>query len=1044
MNHHSRRTTGTLLVTIMALAALLAQDREFRDDADVYSIRVETLLRDVGTAAILRPTGKTATGFPIVPRAQVVNYGEVAETFPVRMSIGGMYEAETTASVAAGETTVVSFPPWVPMDSGRYVVSCSTMLDLDERPGNDRLLDSVEAAEGTTVPAHVIGTACNWDWEFWKEPGNLEPFGWFYHGYLSFALTSVPTDARIDWAGLRYHLWWHQGLPTTTIVLIECDPVETEPEPLWWALYEGRPLGDTLQDNLGWVHRNLVKAHRLLETLPADTISLGIRCHSGHGDASDDSTPELVLLYSMVQRDAGVIRLLSPFGRIDSGAVVVPRAVVANRGLEPQTVPVRFSIGTRYLSDTTLFLDGGERDTVSFPPWMVAELGTLAVRCSTMLSGDERPGNDCVVCTVEVHRADAGCSAILTPRGFGVVGDTFVPSARVHNYGTHPWTLPIRFTIGEAYSNDTSVLLDGGRACTVNFRKWVPDSLGRFVAKCSTMLPEDYNPDNNAAAIPVRVLETHPDSVFLIAQIQPFWTGSQKRWYGGAIGPKEDGDIVMYDRNSLSYGWAKFDLNPLRFGSEILFCELCFFLLPDSDLTSIRVANIRVDPVVADSEELYLAHLGSRSVSPGVDCPRAGWNGTIFTPEGDSALQGDIGRGWFVTGFDVSSWPAGLIYGRSSPNRPYLKVDYVEPSGVIDVAVLCDSESVRYPAVAGDTNVLSGFLLNTGDSAATDVDVIALLDLLTPLDSARVPEVRPGDTIPVEMYFLVPPLQGYQMHLFSLAACACDDNPYNDTATVSALVFPTGTYWIEDFEDTLFPPSGWVAVNNDRGSQTWKRDSTASHTGRSCASSAVEWVVGGMDDWLFTDAAVPSALTGDTVGFVCRADSGLLYEVWTMDRQDPDNRLERLYASDTAGHDWQVVWRSLDTHDGDTIYIGFRHRTNRAIHGSFMLDDVYFQGAGRPGIAKEKGLLPGRIQAELVPSVAAGRRCRLCYVMPAAQTCCLTFYDVAGRVAETRELALPAHRGVVPLDLRHLSAGVYVVKLEAEGFAATQKVVIQR
>ena len=68
----------------------------------------------------------------------------------------------------------------------------------------------------------------------------------------------------------------------------------------------------------------------------------------------------------------------------------------------------------------------------------------------------------------------------------------------------------------------------------------------------------------------------------------------------------------------------------------------------------------------------------------------------------------------------------------------------------------------------------------------------------------------------------------------------------------------------------------------------------------------------------------------------------------------------------------------------------------------------------------------------------------MCYVLPTGQSCCLTFHDVAGRAVDKRELAIANRQGSVPLDLRHLSAGVYVVRLEAEGFTATQKLVIQR
>jgi hypothetical protein len=53
----------------------------------------------------------------------------------------------------------------------------------------------------------------------------------------------------------------------------------------------------------------------------------------------------------------------------------------------------------------------------------------------------------------------------------------------------------------------------------------------------------------------------------------------------------------------------------------------------------------------------------------------------------------------------------------------------------------------------------------------------------------------------------------------------------------------------------------------------------------------------------------------------------------------------------------------------------------------------------------------------------------------------LEIADASGRSVLRRRLA--ATEAAQPLDLRHLPTGVYLVRLEAEGFAATQKLVIQ-
>ena len=54
----------------------------------------------------------------------------------------------------------------------------------------------------------------------------------------------------------------------------------------------------------------------------------------------------------------------------------------------------------------------------------------------------------------------------------------------------------------------------------------------------------------------------------------------------------------------------------------------------------------------------------------------------------------------------------------------------------------------------------------------------------------------------------------------------------------------------------------------------------------------------------------------------------------------------------------------------------------------------------------------------------------------------VTVFDIAGRTVYSR--ALPAGRsGLVRLDLREVSSGVYLMRLDADGFARSQKLVIE-
>jgi hypothetical protein len=55
----------------------------------------------------------------------------------------------------------------------------------------------------------------------------------------------------------------------------------------------------------------------------------------------------------------------------------------------------------------------------------------------------------------------------------------------------------------------------------------------------------------------------------------------------------------------------------------------------------------------------------------------------------------------------------------------------------------------------------------------------------------------------------------------------------------------------------------------------------------------------------------------------------------------------------------------------------------------------------------------------------------------------LSVFDITGRAVKTQNLAL-GRSGSFSLDLRALSAGVYLVEVETDGFTARKKLVVQR
>ena len=95
--------------------------------------------------------------------------------------------------------------------------------------------------------------------------------------------------------------------------------------------------------------------------------------------------------------------------------------------------------------------------------------------------------------------------------------------------------------------------------------------------------------------------------------------------------------------------------------------------------------------------------------------------------------------------------------------------------------------------------------------------------------------------------------------------------------------------------------------------------------------------------------------------------------------------------------------------------------------------------------------ISGRVEMEpcagmsltLSPSPLAGNVLHLEYSLNQAGPASVTFFDISGRPVATREFT-GAGVGNLPLDLRSLSAGVYLVRLEAGRQSVVQKLVVQR
>jgi len=103
--------------------------------------------------------------------------------------------------------------------------------------------------------------------------------------------------------------------------------------------------------------------------------------------------------------------------------------------------------------------------------------------------------------------------------------------------------------------------------------------------------------------------------------------------------------------------------------------------------------------------------------------------------------------------------------------------------------------------------------------------------------------------------------------------------------------------------------------------------------------------------------------------------------------------------------------------------------------------------ASEPPAPQRDGVLAGKTEIaqgmSISPNPLASGFAVLRYGLPKAGAARLSVYNMAGQTVMTRTLAA-GRNGNVNLDLRHLSNGVYLVKLSSDGFENSQKLVFER
>jgi hypothetical protein len=401
---------------------------------DTLSGLVSVQVTNVGVTALIAPTGTVDSGATITPRARVKNYGTSAATFPVTMSIGADSKMGTApdrgcvpaaTAIPGGDMTqlsaigvvsqaLASSQSCLPrsansLTAGASVAPLPAAIRLDWDYTNTQTVtnlaagDSIEVsfANWTASPRGLLSVRCSTDLTNDQVRANDTLSGSVMVRVLNVGVTAIlaPTDTVDSGATVN---------PQARVKNYGTDAASFPVVFRIGTYADTQNVADLAAgDSMAVSFTSWTATARGLNTTRCSTALVGDNNHA------NDTLPGDV---TVRVRDVACIQLLAPRDTVDSGATVVPQAVVENLGTTPETFDVRFAVGDGYADTVSVTLTAGETDTLVFAAWTALAPGTFPTLCATMLPTDLNPANDATQDSVFVQTYTGVAELQVLPR----------------------------------------------------------------------------------------------------------------------------------------------------------------------------------------------------------------------------------------------------------------------------------------------------------------------------------------------------------------------------------------------------------------------------------------------------------------------------------------------------------------------------------------------------------------------------------------------------------------------------------------------------
>ena len=759
----------------------------------------------------------------------------------------------------------------------------------------------------------------------------------------------------------------------------------------------------------------------LLVTFPAASVwprgNLAVACSTELANDTAPGNDKATGTVTVRVHDVGATRITAPGDTIDSTQNVTPACSVYNYGTVAENYTVRLRIGAAYNNTASVSSQTpGTGRYVTFPAAAGWPRGSQAVTCSTELATDIAPANNRRTGTTFVRVRDAEASAILAPVGADS-GATVAPQARVTNKGTESATFDVTFGIG-AYNNTQTVTgLAPGANTLVNFLPWTASQRGSFATACTTRLAGDMVPTNNFAGGTVNVAVHDIAALNVVAP-------------AGTVLP---GAPVTPQATCRSYGTQRevcrvfFHINCTPPYAESLVLASG---LPAADTTlSFAGWTALVGGYTARcSTSMTTDQIAANNVTSStflVGTP--GWTEKRSLPAGAKAIKDggwlayDAGtariyatRGQKQPDFFAYS-PAGDSWKALAPWLPGTEAKLPQKG-----SAGCADGSGSVFATKG--NSTSGFYkYNAGANAWSQKKDVPL--------GASNKKVKGGTDIAwayrgaVGSPYL---LKGYKNEFYKYNVAGDSWTTLPPAPVGASQKWDKGSWLAYDDVNKkiyAFKAKYMEFYRYSPDGDSWSGTLAPMPTNGSAGSKKAKEGSAGT----FINGNIYAFKGGNTREFWKYT---IATNSWTEKETIPTGAFKKKVK---AGADIVAA--------GQVLYATKGNKSDE--FWTYLPSAYLLEPPGRDGVLASSFVVH-RSSFTVSPNPLAGGFAVLRYSLPQAGTARLNVYDVTGQAVLSRVLSEDGGASSVILDLRHLSAGLYLVRLTSDDFSATQKLVVPR